>query len=64
MSQTNVINSNHTSKSVSEKGEEHAEKETLDFSGRGLKLDTEEDGNSFISLILKYSFSNFVMVPS
>jgi len=51
MSQTNVINSNHTSKSVSEKGEEHAEKETLDFSGRGLKLDTEEDAKFIIDAI-------------
>lgn len=44
MSEINLVSSSNVSKSVS-KGEEHAGKETLDFSGRGLKLDTEADGN-------------------
>ena len=52
MSGANLKNSTNVSKSVSKEGEEHAEKETLDFSGRGLKLDTENDGDLLLSLFL------------
>jgi len=51
MSGANLKNSTNVSKSVSKEGEEHAEKETLDFSGRGLKLDTENDAKLIIDAI-------------
>ena len=48
MSESKTSNSGEMLKSASIKEEDHVEGETLDFSGRGLKLDTENDGNLFL----------------
>lgn len=35
---------------------DHSSGETVDFSGKGLKLDKEEDGNGLSTLLVNYSY--------